>query len=173
MNLSEYFDYFFKMAENHKLIGHTNQEKHAFLVELFSLEESLRSAVHWPLVAVETPMKESQNSTFANLRWSWHGAILILDKWSDQGDTTKGEEVDNRCLQIAEDFVAKMVKDRRDYSVANKAFVLEGLDAASLSIEVVPRGWGDFKGCRLSFDFGEPMARFDASKWNNESIHTP
>ncbi len=169
MTLQDYLDYFTEIATNHKLIGHTEQMRHVFRVDVHELSTSLRSGVHWPLLGIETPILSSMGNSYANPRWVYNGAILILEKASDKYYTTQVTLTDDKTLGIAKDIVAKMIKDRKDWDSTQKAFVLQGLELGSFDLETVPLGFGDFKGWRLSFQFNEPMPRFDISKWNNET----
>ena len=172
-NLTEYINYFRAVAENHKLIKHSAQTKRFVRVNIFELDNSLSVTMNYPLIALEKPYFQSGGDSRANMRWNKVGALLIMDKVGDKANFDAQHLAENKCVDIAQDIVAKMEKDARLYNAGQKDFVLPGLDHDSFTIEVIPAPLhGMLYGCRLSFRWNDPAPRFDIAKWDNETDYS-
>jgi hypothetical protein len=169
MNLTSYFQYLEEFAANHKEIGHTENTQRFFRVDIEELDNAFRSRANYPLVAALNPIFSSSAALSTNIRLNYQGSLLLLDNIKDKGDALDRKTKENKMLAIAIDFATKMINDRRSYDIANKAFVLEGLDFGSFNLELVPENYTSMCGVLLSFRFNDPFPQFDASKWNNES----
>jgi hypothetical protein len=172
-NLTEYIDYFRVVAQNHKLIKHSTQNKRFVQVNIFELDNSLSLSMNYPLLALEKPSLQSGGDSRVNIRWNWAGALLVMDKVSDKANFEAQHLAENKCVEIAMDIAAKMEKDARLYVNPSKDFFLSGLYHDSFLIEIIPAPLHGFLyGCRLSFRWSVPAARFEISRWDNEIDYT-
>lgn len=171
MNLDAYIQYFEAIAINHVDLGHSPTSKRFFRVDLFSLENHIHRDADVPLLALENPYLDTLNDNVTNARWTYHCALLILDRVHDRKDHQKLSEAERTCFRICEDIEAKIRKDRKQYT--NGSFTIEGLNHSSFSIELVPRDFGMFTGARLSFQINSPKRSFDIHRWNNETDYLP
>ena len=167
----EYSEYFETVARNHKGIGHTDQEKHFTHVEMGELENDLVARLKPVILAITAPSYQASGN-HANLRWTVSGGLFLLDKLEDQNNFDKAQELITGCRDIAEDIQAKMIKDRKDWDAANKRHVLPGLEENSFQIRPLHFEWRPMVGVMMSFSWNHPRARFDLSKWNNETDYS-
>tara|TARA_R110002096_G_scaffold122409_1_gene265262 strand:+ start:3741 stop:4262 length:522 start_codon:yes stop_codon:yes gene_type:complete len=172
MNLSAYFDYLEEFATNHKEIGHTDNAKRFFRVDIEELDNAFRTRANYPLVAALNPIINSTAALSTNIRLNYQGSLLLLDQIKDKGDALERSTKENKLLAIATDFTTKLINDRRSYDIANKTFVLAGLDFGSFNLELVPDRYTSMCGVLLTFRFNDALPQFDISKWNNESKYT-
>lgn len=169
MTYSRLVDYFEAVATNHKQILHSAQNKRFFGIDLSDLVNSLKHIGATPCLALERPFY-STGGQYANVRLIKNAAIMIFDRYTDPLDYARIETVYNTCYQIAEDVIAKMIKDAKVYDETAADYLLPGLNPSTFSIEPIPLGYADggLTGVRLSWQFSAGLERFDADKWNDE-----
>lgn len=171
MNYSSYVAYFEQVARKHKLIGHNPPEnKRFFGIDLSDLSNSLKDVGETPCIGLERPFYNTSGQ-HANVRIRKTGALMVFGRNNDPFDFIGLEYAFNGCYQIAEDIVAKMIKDAQVYDDAAKDYLLPGLNADNFSIEPMPPGYADggIVGVRLSFTFDEGADLFSTDKWHNET----
>jgi hypothetical protein len=169
MTYSQYLDYFEQVAIKHKQILHSAQEKRFYPIDLADLTQSLKSFGATPCIGLERPFYSTRGG-HANVRLEKTGALMVFDRCSDPFDYAGMEAAYNTCYQIAEDIIAKMIKDAKVYDEDAHDYLLPGLNASTFSIEPMPPAVADggLYGVRLSFQFNEGQDLFDVEKWNDE-----
>lgn len=171
MTYSQYVAYFEAIAKNHKSILHNPPEnKRFFGIDLADLQNSLKSIGETPCIGLERPFY-STNGGHANVRLQKTGALMVFGRNNDPYDFIGLEYTFNGCYEIAEQIVAKIIKDAKVYDNSKKDYTIPGIDVSSFSIEPMPPGYADggIVGVRLSFSLNEPLMLFDKDAWYNEN----
>lgn len=138
-------------------------------MEMEFLANAIPRNLHWPLLGVEPPFLASKVKNPSNGRWSWTGAIWVLDQIKDHHSESEVLQVQNKCLAIADDIRTKMENDRKKFNLGQSAFVLPGLDFDSFDIDFLPLQFSQFGGVRMTFEWNTPQKKFNADAWNNET----
>jgi hypothetical protein len=169
MTYSQLVTYFEAVAENHKQIKHSNSAKRFFGIDLSDLINSLKDIGSTPCIGLERPFY-STGGQHANVRLIKNGAIMIFDRYNDPTDFALIEGAYDKCYTIAQDIIAKMIKDAKSYDEDAEDYILPGLNPSTFSVEPMPLGFGDggLTGVRLSFQFDEAQELFDVTKWDDE-----
>ena len=169
MNLDSYFNYLKEFATDHKQILHDPATPRFFRVDIEELDNALRSKANYPLVAALNPTISTGASISTNTRKNYQGALLLLNTIKDKGNAVERSTKEDVLWTIAEDFITKFINDRRSYDIANKKYVLSGLDLNGFTLELVPESYTSMCGVLVGFRFNEALSAFDASRWNNQS----
>jgi len=167
MNIEKYFAYLEELATQHVEIGHALGTPKFFRVNINELDNAFKGRVGWPLLAAMDPLVNTEAQIESNMRLSIRGSVLILDRLNDKGDFAARLALEQKCFAIARDIILKMLNDRKSYALANKSFVLPGIDLNSFDIELVPDTYTGFAGCLLNFKWNHPLGQFDASRFAN------
>ena len=165
MNVEEYFAYLEDLATRHVAIGHSTSAPRFYRVNIEELDNAIGRKAEWPLLAAMNPLMNTEAQIESNMRLSIRGSVLILDRLEDKGDFAARLAIEQKCFGIARDLILKMLNDRKSYALANKSFVLPGLDLNSFDIELVPDTYTGFAGCLLNFKWNHPLGQFDASRF--------
>jgi|GEM_PF-3455984 len=173
MDLTAYFDYLKSFAVNHNSIGHTDDNKHYFRVDINELENAKRSVANYPAVAAMNPIYSVSGAISSNMRKQYQGNLIILDKITDKGDAIERTDKESALMEIAEDFISKFINDRKSFDEGEQGFALPGLDFNGFTTELIPESYTSLCGVLIGFRFNEPLKRFDASRWDNETLYTP
>jgi hypothetical protein len=112
MNITELSNYFKAMAVAHKLVRHTDNEKHFFRDHTEAIE-LLRDAFNCPAVIMGPPdftpyerHRDNQQETT--------GISLIIVTQVSVNDTDQKQSAMDTCKQIANDFVSRMIRDEQN-----------------------------------------------------------
>ena len=159
MTYKEEIAYFEDLATKNKLVGHTPAEPHFVRLNVLELKSVLKGKENFPLVAFEKPSYPIDGHT-NSMKKRTLGSILILNIESDKHKVDSITDIEQQAITIAEQFVLKMIEDR-------KAGMFVTLDLKGFGIDVIPAPIdGKLYGCRLRYSFNNELGEFDDNDWN-------
>ena len=148
-DFAAYAEYFCRIS---KKIGHSPERKHFVRLDRQELKQSINAALYFPVVTLEK-LTASYSDAADNPRKSRYIEMLFLDKVPDAGDFAQIEDVQSRMESLAESFVFKTRKMRR-----NTAFpFLRNLRLTNVELDYVSNISTLLCGVLLSFDMETPM----------------
>lgn len=162
MTINDFITYFETASANHKAILHNNPDKHFCRVRVQEVLTGMNGGIQYPAVALEIPELDTEDQLSDNIRDDFSGAVLFL--YPVEPNDFVGEiNAINDAFELAKDFRAKMMNDRRKD-------VLKNLDPRKFKIVEVGPVYNNLYGARLDFGFDMPANLWlDVSKWNNET----
>jgi len=148
-DFTAYVEYFCSI---HKQIAHTKDKKHFVRLDSQELSQSLTTVLYFPVVTLEKLTASYSDQVDSPLK-TRHIEMLFLDKVPDPGDFKKIEEIQSEMERIAESFIFKTKKMKR-----NPAFsVLRNLRLTNVEIDYVSNIATLLWGVLLSFDLETPI----------------
>ena len=148
-DFSDYVEYFCRI---HKKIGHTPEQKHFVRLDHQELKQSINANLYFPVVTLEN-LTASYSDITDNPQKIRHTEMLFLDKVSDSGNFKKIESAQSQMESIAESFVFKTKKMKRNPDFP----VLRNLRLSNVEIDYVSNIATLLWGVLLSFDLETPI----------------
>ncbi len=174
MKFKDYIEYFETAAINNKVIAHdpTSNVPTFHEVDMETVLTSLRLNNFRMSLIVECPEYTVDDQKSDNIRALNGGAFLILK------EVKKDDKVDRRkvlddTLDVAEQFVSKILNDCRIY-LQNKFHpnVIKGFDANSVRIQKTGPFGPNYYGWRVQFTMNQTFKnglQLNENEWNNET----
>jgi hypothetical protein len=147
-DFTAYAEYFCSI---HKKIAHTQDKKHFVRLDSQELSQSLNTNIYFPVVTLEKLTASYSDVADSPLK-TRHIEMLFLDKVPDSGDFKKIEDVQSQMELVAESFIFKTKKMKRDPAFP----VLKNLRLANVEIDYVSNIATLLWGVLLSFDLETP-----------------
>lgn len=167
MDLKKLTAYFEQIAKEHKEIKHSSENKRFVRLNIFELENTIRTTAQFPMIVMEKPYIPSEGK-WANPRDIWRGGIMVIDKSTDKANFTKLLNTEDRCLEICRDIAARMINDRKIYGYSKDSTAwLQGLRLEAMNIELMTKPMHDMLyGARLNYEFMIDSKPFDENVWD-------
>jgi len=111
---SQLVTYFENLARTHVDIGHTDQEKHFFRMEVDEVLAGInRTDVKYPFLILEGYGYDFTDSKSDNLLKNRSGAFMLLDHVSDSSDFEAIHAVWDHMEEIGDEILVRMKTDKR------------------------------------------------------------
>jgi hypothetical protein len=149
-DFTEYVEYFCRI---HKKIAHSPEKKHFVRLDHEELSQSINNRLFYPAVTLEK-LTASYTGIEDSPVKNRHIEMLFLDKVKDAGDFKLIEEVQSRMESLAESFIFKTRKMRRNPNFP----VLRNLRLTDIEIDYVSNIATLLWGVLLSFDLEMPIS---------------
>jgi hypothetical protein len=148
-DFAAYVEYFCRI---HKKINHSDERKHFVRLDHQELKQSINVSLYFPVITLEK-LTSTYSDVADNPQKSRHIEMLFLDKISDVGDFRQIEDVQSRMEIMAESFIFKTKKMRR-----NPGFpFFRNLRLTNVEIDYVSNIATFLWGVLLSFDLEIPV----------------
>jgi hypothetical protein len=147
-DFSDYVEYFCSI---HKQIVHSPERKHFVRLDHQELTQSINTGLYFPVVTMEK-LTVTYSDMPDNTSKSRYIEMLFLDRVPDAGDFKQIEDVQTRMEKLAESFIFKTRKMRRNPEWQE----LRTLRISSVEINYVSNIKSLLWGVLLSFDLEIP-----------------
>lgn len=148
-DFAAYVEYFCSI---HKRIAHSEKKKHFVRLDSQELPQSINATLYYPVVTLE-----KLTATYSDLEDNPHKSryieMLFLDTVPDSGNFKRIEDVQSAMERIAESFIFKTKKMKRD----SKFPGLRNLRLTNVEIDYVSNVATLLWGVLLSFDLETPV----------------
>jgi len=148
-DFTAYVEYFCRI---HKKIGHSGEKKHFVRLDHEELAQGLNGKLYFPIVTMEK-LTASYSDVTDSAQKSRHIEMLFLDKVPDSGNFKQIEQVQSKMEAIAECFIFKTRKMRRNLRFS----FLRNLKLTGVEINYVSNISTFLWGVLLSFDMETPI----------------
>lgn len=156
MTYTELTTYFNAIATNHKEIGHTEETKRFFRMNIEEILSGSRTVTHYPFLVLENFEQRLGASALDNIQKYQTVAFMVLDKVAiDNFDAQ--DEVMQSTLNICEQIVAKIKKDMLDYKSRASGYteLIKDLNVNNISFNAVSNVFDNCYGYRVTFTINE------------------
>jgi len=163
INFSSLADYFQQMASSHKLIAHSDAERHFFRINIDQLITGFRLDIHFPAVLLELPEGRLLGGTLDTLFMTRFVGLSFLDKLELQ-DYEAELDCYDRMEQIGLDFLSRI---RRDYQATTNRFI-SYLDLSDIRCYKVGPIHHNCFGIRFELTLGDPalpVMHYNPANW--------
>ena len=163
LNVAKYISYFKNLATQHKEIGHTEEEKHFFRMNIEEVLTGLRSDINLPALILESFEGRLVDKKSDNNLANREGAFMILKKVEVDNFDQENEFLDD-SERIGLDIIKRMRRDSKTNPIQDR--ILKRFDYDGVSWGKVGPVFDNYYGYRFIFrlqDF-ENM-KFDPDKW--------
>lgn len=160
---SDLIDYFETLAENHKSIAHSSNEKHFFRMEIDEVLAGInRGDVNYPMLILEGYAVSFTDNRADNIIKNRSGAFILLDHLSDPSDIDTMHEKWDELETIGTDILVKIKTDKRDGDVP----VVRNFNFENVEGQLIRNEIGNDVGIRFSFSIDSPVNSIvDETKW--------
>ncbi len=160
MTFDFYVQYFKTIAETHKDIGHTDQEKHFYRLNISEVQNTLRSIVPGKVFMLESYEGQLIDQRSDNVRDEQLCAFMILGH-VPPGDFDQENIILGECKRIGFEVISKLYKDKKD-NVAE----LRGFDIGSVHYMKVGPIFDNYFGYRFTHSINDKAnVAYDPAKW--------
>ncbi|MCD4681127.1 MAG: hypothetical protein K8S00_12150 [Bacteroidales bacterium] len=159
---SEIIAYFENIARKHVAIGHTDEEKHFFRLELDEVLTGLNSKINFPALILEGYDFDFTDSRSDNVIKNRSGAFILLDHCRDNHDFDRIHQIWDNLEEIGDDILIKILKDKRDRNIKTiRNFDMNDIQAVLIANEV-----GQNYGIRYSYKISTHKSNdVNQAKW--------
>ena len=159
MTYLEEIAYFENLASKHKNILHSPTNKHFVRLNVLELVSAIKTNANFPLVAFEKPSYPIVQGAENDVKLNKDGSLMFLMLVSDKGDFDAISIAEQTTIDLAQDFMQKMIFDARDLKFLH-------LNRDSFRIDIMPAPLhGKIYGCRLNYKFMDNAKDYDNSIW--------
>lgn len=158
--LIDYTTYMRTLAEKHRQLRHSKNNKHFFRGELQEFFENLRSVVKFPCMVLEGSEVDytGQRPNVSKRRTT---SFIIADSYDLVGDFGEMELKVSGCEKIAEQILGRMMTDKE------KPF--KKIEDESISGEYLANTAQKYVGYRVTFSLTDSsVCMFDKNAWDEE-----
>ncbi len=162
-SFTQLVSYFENLARLHKDIGHSDNEKHFFRMELDEVLAGInRTDVKHPFLILEGYGYDFTDNKSDNLLKNRRGAFMLIDHVSDSSDYDAIQKVWESMEEIGDELIMKMKADKRNPLVsAIRDFELSTVEASLLAAEMD----GNY-GIRFTYTLTSPRSNeVNPEKW--------
>jgi len=163
---SQLVTYFENLARTHVDIGHTDQEKHFFRMEVDEVLAGInRTDVKYPFLILEGYGYDFTDSKSDNLLKNRSGAFMLLDHVSDSSDFEAIHAVWDHMEEIGDEILVRMKTDKRNpLTPVIRDFQFSTSQATLIANEID----GSY-GIRFTYVLTSPRSNdVDPAKWLEE-----
>jgi len=105
--------YFEHLANSHRSIGHTPEEKHFFRFELEEMLTGMRSGVNYPALILEGYDFSFADEDSDNVHKRVNCAFMLVGKVSDKGDFDEIHALWDHLEEIGDELIIRILHDKR------------------------------------------------------------
>lgn len=158
---SDLIAYFELLATQHKSIGHSDNEKHFFRLELEEVFEQEKPGIGYPALVLEGYGISYSDQGSDNVQKSRSGAFILLDRVEDPNDFDLKHEKWDELERIGDDLLVRMLSDKRSHQVAVvRDFSINETDGALLQTDL------NEVGVRYTYRLSSPLINdVDTERW--------
>ena len=149
-DFADYVEYFCRI---HTKIMHRDDRKHFVRLDNQELQQSINANLYYPVVTLEK-LTAGYSDVADSPQKTRHIEMLFLDSVSDAGNPKEIENVQSRMENIAESFIFKTQKMRRN----SKFETLRNLKMSNIELDYVSNIATLLWGVLLSFDVEIPIS---------------
>ena len=147
-HFSDLIIYFENLARRHVDIGHTNQEKHFFRMEIDEVLAGInRTDVNFPMLILEGYSFDFTDNNSDNLIKNRQGAFVLLDHISDASNYDTIHRVWDRLEQTGTEILVKIKADKRSRLVP----VVRRFEFSSVNASLIMNQMGNNIGIRFTY----------------------
>jgi hypothetical protein len=165
---SQLVSYFENLARLHKDIGHTDNEKHFFRMEVDEVLGGInRTDVKYPFLILEGYSYDFTDSKSDNLFKNRRGAFILMDHVPDLSDYETIQQVWENMEEIGDELLVRMKADKRNpLAPAVRDFDFSSVEAMLIANELD----GNY-GIRFNYTLTSPRTNeVNPEKWNKLNV---
>jgi hypothetical protein len=155
--------YFESIAQNHKGILHTNDEKHFFRFELEEFLTGMQAQVNYPALILEGYDFQFTDQNSDNVHKEINCAFMLIDKVSDKGDYDQIHDLWDTLEEIGDEIIVRILHDKRQREInVLSYFSISNVSGAPLTdVNLIHYGF------RYDIKLSWPVQNdIEQSKWN-------
>lgn len=159
--LLDYTTYMRSLAERHRELHHSTEEKHFFRGELQEFWQQFRSDVCFPCLIVEGSDNEYSGSEH-NLVKKRNTSFIVADRYDQHDDYDEIQLKMSRCEEIAEQIMGHIIIMDED----NSPFL--SVEVESIVGQYLQNDTNKYVGYRISFTGKTTSCLFSPNAFTNE-----
>ncbi len=157
--LIDYTTYMRSLAEKHRDLHHTEEEKHFFRGELEEFWDQFRSVVNFPCLVTERS-ENDYSGQIGQMTKTRTTTFMVVDSYDQHDDYDEILLRMSRCERIAEEVLGRMIVDEESpfYSI----------DTSDIHGEYLQNEQDRYVGYLIALSFKEQACLINNSVWDEE-----